>query len=134
MTGSELMQQFIPNSPFPADLGIRLEEIEPDRATLVLPWAERLATIGDVVHGGAIATLADCAVMAAAWSGAEVDGNLRGVTVSITLDFLDTARAEDLVAHARVVRRGRSLCFCEVDVEGAGARLLAKGLATYKVG
>jgi acyl-coenzyme A thioesterase PaaI-like protein len=32
------------------------------------------------------------------------------------------------------VRRGRSLCFCEVDVEGAGSRLLAKGLATYKVG
>jgi uncharacterized protein (TIGR00369 family) len=134
MTGSELMQEFIPNSPFPADLGIRLEEIDVDRATLVLPWAERLATIGDVVHGGAIATLADSAVMAAAWSGAEVDGNLRGVTVSITLDFLDTARAEDLVAHGRVVRRGRSLCFCEVDVEGAGGRLLAKGLATYKVG
>ena len=134
MTGAELMEQFIPHSPFPADLGLRLAAIWPDRATLVLPWAPRLATVGDVVHGGAIATLADCAVMAAAWSGAQVDGALRGVTVSLTLDFVDAARAEDLTARGRVVRRGRSLCFCEVDVAGADGRLVAKALASYKVG
>lgn len=134
MTGVQLMQQFIPHSPFPADLGVRLDAIEPGRATLSLPWTERLATIGDIVHGGAIATLADCAVMAAAWSGADARGDLRGVTVSLTLSYLDTARAEDLTAHGRVVRRGRSLCTCEVDVQGADGRLVAKGLATYKVG
>ena len=134
MTGAELMEQFIPTSPFAAGTGVRLERIEPDHATLALPWSERLATIADIVHGGAIATLADCAVMAAAWSAVEADGSLRGVTVSLTMNYLDTARAEDLVAHGRVVRRGRSLCTCEVDVEGADGRLVAKGLATYKVG
>jgi uncharacterized protein (TIGR00369 family) len=134
MTGAELMEQFIPNSPFAAGIGVRLERIEPDHATLALPWSERLATIADIVHGGAIATLADCAVMAAAWSAVEAGGALRGVTVSLTMSYLDTARAEDLVAHARVVRRGRSLCTVDVDVEGADGRLVAKGLATYKVG
>ena len=134
MTGPELMRQFLPNSPFPADLGLRLEAIEPDHATLALPWAERLATMGDVVHGGAIATLADCAVMAAAWSAEEVPATLRGVTVGLSLNYLDTARAEDLTAHGRVVRRGRSLCTVDVDVQGADGRLVAKGLATYKMG
>jgi uncharacterized protein (TIGR00369 family) len=134
MTGAELMEQFIPNSPFAAGIGVRLERIEPDHATLALPWSEGLATIGDIVHGGAIATLADCAVMAAAWSAVDAGGSLRGVTVSLTLNYLETARAEALVAHGRVVRRGRSLCTCEVDIEGADGRLVAKGLATYKVG
>jgi uncharacterized protein (TIGR00369 family) len=134
MTGPDVMRAFLPASPFAADLGLELEEIEDGRATLRLPYAPRLATAGDVVHGGAIATLADCAVMAAAWATDEVPESLRGVTVSLTLDYVDTARGEDLQAHARVARRGRSLCCCEVDVLGADERLVAKGLATYKLG
>jgi acyl-coenzyme A thioesterase PaaI-like protein len=35
-----------------------------------------------MVHGGAIATLADLTVMAAAWCGAQAPPDLRGVTVS----------------------------------------------------
>jgi uncharacterized protein (TIGR00369 family) len=134
MDGRDVMREFVPNSPFAADLGIRLEDIGDDAATLVLPFARRLATIGDVVHGGVIATLADCAVMAAAWATPDAPDTLRGVTVSLTMEFLDTARAEDLTAHGRVIRRGRSLCACEVDVVAHGDRLVAKGLATYKLG
>jgi uncharacterized protein (TIGR00369 family) len=134
MTGTDVMRQFLPSSPFAADLGLRLEDIADDEATLVLPYAARLATTGDIVHGGAIATLADCAVMAAAWAGAEVPESMRGVTVSLTLEYLDPARGEDLRAHGRVIRRGRSLCACEVDVCAPDGRLVAKGLATYKLG
>jgi uncharacterized protein (TIGR00369 family) len=134
MTGAEVMQAFLPASPFAADLGLELEEIDAGRATVRLPYAPRLATIDDVVHGGAIATLADCAVMAAAWATDDVPDSLRGVTVSLTLDYVDTARGEDLRAHGRVARRGRSLCCCEVDVLGEDRRLVAKGLATYKLG
>jgi acyl-coenzyme A thioesterase PaaI-like protein len=38
--------------------------------------------MADMAHGGAIATLADLAVMAAAWCGREAPPSLRGVTVS----------------------------------------------------
>ena len=43
-------------------LGIELQSLEPDRAQLRLPYDARLATVGDVVHGGAIASLIDTAV------------------------------------------------------------------------
>jgi uncharacterized protein (TIGR00369 family) len=71
MSGQTRMQviaEFIPASPLPAALGIRLESIEPDRARLVMPWSDHVATMADIVHGGAIATLADTAAMAAAWA------------------------------------------------------------------
>ena len=119
---------------FPQLVGLQIEEIRLDYCRMRLPYRDELNQPAGVVHGGAIATLADCAVMAAAWSAVDAGGSLRGVTVSLTLNYLETARAEALVAHGRVVRRGRSLCTCEVDIEGADGRLVAKGLATYKVG
>ncbi len=73
--------------------------------------------------------------MAAAWSAIEFDGEPpRGTTVGLSVDFLAAARAQELLAGARVLRRGSSLCFCEVKVSGADAQLVASGLVTYKLG
>ena len=102
---------------------MELREIEDDRAVLVLPFAEEVVTIGDVVHGGAVSALVDTAAMAASWSAIEFDGEPpKGTTVGLTVDFLAAARAQNLVADARVLRRGRSLCFCEVKVPGGRRR------------
>jgi acyl-coenzyme A thioesterase PaaI-like protein len=57
-----------------------------------------------MVHGGAIATLADLTAMAAAWCGAHAPESLRGVTVSMVLDYLAPARATDPIGEGRVLR------------------------------
>jgi len=132
-TGTDVMRQFVPASPFARELGLELTAIEDGAASLRMPYDQRRTTMGDVVHGGAIATLIDCAVMAAAWAGAPVPANLRGATVSLTVDYVGAARAEDLTATGRLVRRG-AICFCEVDVEGEDGRVVAKGLGKYKLG
>jgi len=41
---------------------------------------------------------------------------------------------EDLEATATVLRRGRSLVYLDIEVRGASSNLVAKGLATYKIG
>lgn len=61
--------QFIPQSRIVAKLGIVAEVLDCDEVRLRLPWDPSNVTIGDMVHGGAIATLADVTVMAAAWAG-----------------------------------------------------------------
>ncbi len=132
--GTELIAAFLPHSPFAALLGIEAVELTDDRAVLRLPWRADLATMGDLVHGGAIATLADCAVMAAAWCGAPLPEQLRGATVSMAIEFAAGARGEDVFAEGRLIRRGRSLCSVEVDVRGADGRTLGKAIASYKVG
>ena len=72
-TRIEIMRQFVPASPLVRHLGIELRALEPDRAELLLPFDERLATVGDVVHGGAIASLIDTAGMAATWADPDVE-------------------------------------------------------------
>jgi uncharacterized protein (TIGR00369 family) len=133
-TRRDIVRAFIPSSPLVGLLGIELVELAPDRAQLRLPYRPELATIGDVVHGGAIAALLDTAAMAAAWSDDAVPGSGAGATVSMSVDYVAAARGIDLVATATAVRRGRSLCFCEVTVAGPGGQVIAKGLAVHRFG
>jgi uncharacterized protein (TIGR00369 family) len=134
MTGEEIMRQFLPSSPFPGHLGIRLVDMGPGSATLGLPFAEALVTAGTTVHGGAVASLVDTAGMVAAWSGGEVPDRLRGSTVGLTVSYLAPADGEDLQASATVLRRGRSIVHVDVDVRTASGTAVAKGLVTYKLG
>jgi uncharacterized protein (TIGR00369 family) len=133
-SGRDVIAQFLPQSPFVAKLGIVAEVLADDQVRLRLPWDPSNVTIGDMVHGGAIATLADLTVMAAAWCGADAPPELRGVTVSMALDFMAPARATDVIGVGRVLRRGRSLVNCEAEIVDPQDRLIAKALATYKIG
>jgi uncharacterized protein (TIGR00369 family) len=134
LSGEDIMRQFLPTSPYVAHLGIRLVSIQPGEAVLTLPFAPELVTIGTVVHGGALASLIDTAAMVAAWSDAPVPDKIRGSTVNLTVTYLAPANKEDLQATARVLRRGKSLVYVDVDVQGASGSPVAKGMATYKLG
>lgn len=132
--GAEVMRRFLEVSPFVRHLDMRLVSLEPDVARIELPFAEPVVTVGDVVHGGAIASLIDTTAMAASWSTDQVPEKLRGATVGMTVTFMAPARAQAVTATARVVRRGSSLCFCEVDVAAEDGEVVAKGLVTYRLG
>src|SRR5215204_5946774 len=133
-TRAEIMRSFVPASPFAKELGIEIVDLRLDHAELRLPWSPRLATMGDVVHGGAIAALLDTAGMAAAWSDDTVPEKLAGATVSLTVNYAAAAVASDLTAQASVVRRGRSLCFCEVRVTDADRNVVAHGSMVHRFG
>jgi uncharacterized protein (TIGR00369 family) len=133
-TRREIIQQFIPNSPHAAQLGIRVVTLGTDEAVLELPFKPELATIGRVVHGGAIGALIDTAAMAAAWASDEVPESVAGSTVSLSINFASAADAVDLRADARVLRRGGRLSFCEVTVTDPEGNVVAHGIATYRFG
>jgi uncharacterized protein (TIGR00369 family) len=108
--------------------------MQPNQATLAMPFTESLVTIGTVVHGGAIASLIDTTAMVAAWSGAALPEKLRGTTVGLSINYLTAASNEDLQATARVLQRGKNLVYLDVEVRGASGTLVAKGMVTYKIG
>ena len=132
IAGAVLMREFVPSSPFAALLGIAVEELSEDRAVLSLPDRPDLATMGTVVHGGAIATLMDTAAMAAAWCIADPPSSRRGATVALTVTYLAPADGQ-VRATARVLSRGRSLVTVEVRATCSG-RSVAQALATYRLG
>ena len=134
LTGMELVEQFIGSSPFPALVGLELEEIAEDRVVMSLPFREELITMGTVVHGGAIATLIDSAASCAGWATPTPPENMRGTTVALNVSYLAAADQTDLRAEAKVLRRGKMLSFIDVDVTNGEGKLVAKGSATYKLG
>lgn len=133
-SGAEVMQAFLPASPFVALTGIELLEIGDGHAELRLPFRDELATTGTVVHGGAIATLVDTAAMTAAWAGAELPDELRGATVALTVTYLAPATGVDVTAVAEVIRRGRRLTTVRVDATTPDGTAVAAGLVTYQLG
>lgn len=130
--GAQLVRSFLEQSPFAKLVGLELVELAPDRAELRLPFKPEVATTPEIVHGGAIATLIDTAATAAAWSGEFAEMPVRWGTVSMTANF-ERPGTGDLAAVARVARRGRNLCFCEVEVSTAEGRV-ASGSVVYRLG
>jgi len=119
--------------PFSALVGLQIEEVQPDFCRMHLPFRPELRTAGEVVHGGAIASLIDTAGVVAAWSNVDPSA-IRGATASITVHYLAAAARVDLIAEAHVIRRGRSVVFVDVDVTSSIGERIAKGMVTYKLG
>lgn len=134
LTGCDVMREFMEHSPFGKHLGYELETIETDRAVLKMPYAPELATAGDLVHGGAVASLIDTAATAAAWARDEVADGARSSTVGMTVNYLAPANGQDLTAESRVLRRGRSIVHCDVEVRDPEGAAVAHGVVIYKLG
>jgi uncharacterized protein (TIGR00369 family) len=130
---AELVRGWLEHSPFARHIGLRLDALGEGEAVLTLPYDDILATTGDVVHGGAISSLIDAAAAAAAVSAADGDTLAGGTTADLSVSLLAAARGSDLRARARVIRRGGSISFVEVDVEDGDREPVAKGLVTYRV-
>jgi uncharacterized protein (TIGR00369 family) len=133
-TGEQLARAWFEHSPLIGTLGMRLVSIAPEEATVELPYRTELATAGDVVHGGAIMSLLDTAAALAAWSAHDPSKGVRWGTVSVSVSFLASAQGRDLEATARVTRRGRSICFCRVDVRDSEQTAIAEALVSYRLG
>jgi uncharacterized protein (TIGR00369 family) len=114
-------------------LGARLDHLEDGFCRLVLPFKPELSRGDELVHGGVIAALIDKAGTAAAWSYTDIGEGARGATVGLTVNYLIGANSCDLIAEARVVRRGGSISVIDVEVRNPAGELVAKGPVTYKL-
>ena len=87
-------------------------------------------------HGGLISALADNAMGLSAVRHARNTpgaGNASALTVSLTLDFIDTARVGDWVEfQPMLLKVGRTLAFVDCRVV-CGARLIARGSASFRM-
>lgn len=116
---------------FARTLGTRLESVSEDRVVVRLPYRPALG-IGRV-HGGAISGLVDIAATAVFWSKPDLSMQARGATVGFDIHFLRLVVAADLLAEARVRRRGGSLCTGEVTVRDLDGNEVAIATVTYKL-
>jgi uncharacterized protein (TIGR00369 family) len=127
----DFVRRWIELSPYARDLGIRLEEIDPGGARLRLPFAERNTNPGQVLHGGVAASLAAAGAQAVARAAlGEPSGPWH--TAVLQVSYLAAARAEAVVADARLLREGREVCFVEVDVATEERKPIAHATAIVR--
>jgi uncharacterized protein (TIGR00369 family) len=116
--------------PFVERLGVTVDALEDDRAVLVLPYQREHMNAGGVLNGGATASLITMAGTLAAWAGADVERRTDVRCVDLAVQYLDAGREDDVVAEARVLRRGRDVVFLDVAARSAGGPI-GHGLLTY---
>ncbi len=83
-----------------------------------------------VVHGGAIATLADHCGWYAVIS--QLDPGFTSVTIELKVNYLRPASGKRLIAEAKVLNRTRRTAFAAIEIF-VKERLVAFATATYSI-
>src|SRR5262245_57396265 len=116
--------------PVNRHFGFELEAHGGSEAVVTLAPAEHLTQETGVIHGGVLATLADTSAVYAL--RAALPPSRAMTSIEFKLNFLAPGRVDkgQLRARARVVRQGRRIGVCDVELEQGGA-IIGKGLFTY---
>lgn len=118
-------------APIAEWLGFSSEETPEDR---VYRLAFNESHIGNpairALHGGVIAAFLELAMQA----DLRANGRTPEATVNVTIDYVASARAEDMTARVKLIRIGRRLAFLEAEGRQAdGSRLVAVARACLKL-
>jgi uncharacterized protein (TIGR00369 family) len=113
-------------------LGARLSEIGPGRVHIVLPSRPEVTQQHGYFHAGATSAIADSAGGYAAYTQFPEDSTV--LTVEYKINLLAPAEGDHLEAVGTVLRSGRSLTVCRLEVfavqGGAERSLIASGQQT----
>lgn len=128
---TDWVRGWVEESGYGRSLGVRVEELSDETVRLALPFREECSNGDTALHGGVAAsmvTLAAGAVTRAAL-GAE-SGPWH--TAAVQVGYLSAALSEGIVAHGRLLRRGKELAYIAVDVAAEGRKPVATGSATVR--
>ena len=117
---------------YPTLLGLTVEEVRVDYCRMRMAYRPELEQPAGLVHGGAIASLLDSVVVPAV--GAAYGPDARYSTVDMHVQYISAVVKQDVVAEGWIVRRGRSVVFCESEaINAVTGKLVAKSVLTYNV-
>ncbi len=124
----ERLHESYMTSPFNKLLGIDFGDYHDDGVSLRLQLGEHHMNGAGVVHGGVLLTLADAAL---GYSIARAVGG-RCTTAEVKINYLRPVITGEVIARARVLRKGRKLVVARAQVHCDG-RHVAEVLTTFAV-
>ena len=134
LSGREIMNQiaageFVP--PCYLLMGLRGVETGDGVATLAMAKSPWLCNAFGVIYGGAIAYLADAAMIVA--TGSTVPAGTAFNTIDLKVNFLRPVLPErdELQAQAAVVHRGRTISLVNCDIVDASGKLAARASSSF---
>ncbi|MDL5205551.1 PaaI family thioesterase [Streptomyces sp. ALI-76-A] len=115
-------------APWVLGLGLRAEALGEDRATLRLPWSDRLSREGGGLSGQALTAAADTATVIAMSAAPGAYGPM--TTVQQSTSFQRVVTGADVLIEAVVTKLGRRLAFADVTMTDAESGRLAAHAST----
>lgn len=95
-------------------IGAKLSRVEPGLVEITLPYRIDLTQQDGFVHAGIVTTIADSACGYAAYS--LMPAGSRVLSVEFKVNLLRPAAGESFVAHAEVIKPGKTLTVVRADV------------------
>jgi 1,4-dihydroxy-2-naphthoyl-CoA hydrolase len=129
---AEATSLFHRTMPFTERLGIEVLAQSPELVRSRLAWDAALCTLGAVLHGGVLMSLADATAAVCAHLNLP-EGAQGTTTIESKTNFLRPVRAGHAVASARPLHRGRTVVVVETEVHDDEGRLVAKVTQTQAV-
>ena len=118
--------------PYADTLGVKIEELSEEYALLRLPHDAAHDNANGTLNGGATASLINIAGTMAAWTGIDMDACPSLRTVDMAVQYQSAGFQEDVLAHARVTRRGRDVFFLDVALKTPDDRPVCQGMMIYR--
>ncbi len=128
-TGTKLFHQ---SMPFTERLGIEVLEHGPELVRSRIAWDESLCTLGGMLHGGVLMSLADATGAVCAFLNLP-EGKQGTTTVESKSNFVRAVRSGHAVATARPLHAGRSFIVVETEIRDDADKLVAKVTQTQAV-
>ncbi|MBM4329604.1 MAG: PaaI family thioesterase [Deltaproteobacteria bacterium] len=125
------LRRTVESAPYYQLLQITLEQIDEGFARFRMPFRKELTHPYSIVHGGAIASLADTAVAFALMT--MIQPGERVTTVEFKINFLSSVHNGEMIGEARIAHKGKRLATADMEVKNEKGNLIAKGLATYMI-
>jgi len=110
-------------------VGLKLIRRHRDGVTVQCTMRDELKNIAGVMHGGALATLADAAVGIAIAN--HFEGRRPCTTTELKINYLRPIARGKLTGRSRLVRVGKTLCVGWVDMFDSERKLAAVAIVTY---
>lgn len=102
------------------------------RCVVRLPYDARSLRPGGTISGPTMMSLADTAVYALVLSA--IGKVPLAVTTNLSINFLRKPQPAALIAEARMLKLGRSLAICDVEIKSDGSDdIVAHAVVTYSI-
>lgn len=147
LLATHITNLFSEHMPFNQLLGLQIKALGEDKVEIRFPWHEKLMgnPIAKILHGGVTAAVLDTVggVMAMLYAIKYVDytsieefqQNLPNVgTIDMRVDYLRPGKGQEFIATAEVIRKGKKVAVCRMELHNEEGTHIAFGTGTYMVG
>lgn len=140
-------QLFSQHMPFNQLLGLQIQHLSKDKAVINLPWNDKLMgnPIHKILHGGVTAAILDTVggLMAVLFAVKDIENLslddfqrlLPNVsTIDMRVDYLRPGKGKEFIATAEVIRKGKKVAVCRMELHNEQGVHIAFGTGTYMIG